>query len=124
MRGYGLFLSLEHHPQHWPCKGPITSLFWSYLGARSIPWPSKLQMAGYLGTYLAMAYSVVGICSYVILRMFYGVLQVCAISDDSNDDDDDDYDYDGSGDRDESAVPFWFLCLLCIRACSICCVRV
>ena len=32
-------------------------------------------MAGYLGTYLAMAYSVVGICSYIVLRMFYGVLQ-------------------------------------------------
>lgn len=61
--------------QHWPCRGPITSLFWSYLGARCIPWPSKLQMAGYLGTYLAMAYSVVGICSYIVLRMFYGVLQ-------------------------------------------------
>lgn len=36
-------------------------------------------MAGYLGTYLAMAYSVVGICSYIVLRMFYGVLQVCFV---------------------------------------------
>lgn len=32
-------------------------------------------MAGYLGTYLAMAYSVVGISVYILLRMFYGVLQ-------------------------------------------------
>lgn len=36
-------------------------------------------MAGYLGTYLAMAYSVVGICSYIVLRMFYGVLQVTMV---------------------------------------------
>lgn len=82
IHGHDPFLSLERPLQHWPCKGPITSLFWSYLGARSIPWPSKLQMAGYLGTYLAMAYSVVGICSYVVLRMFYGVLQVRGVSDD------------------------------------------
>lgn len=33
-------------------------------------------MAGYLGTYLAMAYSIVGICVYIALRMFYGILQV------------------------------------------------
>ncbi|CAN0191276.1 unnamed protein product [Scytosiphon promiscuus] len=72
---YGACEMLLNKFKDWPCKGPITSLFWSYLGAPCIPWPSKLQMAGYLGTYLAMAYSVVGICSYIVLRMFYGVLQ-------------------------------------------------
>ncbi|CAN0331229.1 unnamed protein product [Ascophyllum nodosum] len=72
---YGACEILFNKFKHWPCRGPITKLFWSYLGARCIPWPSKLQMLGYLGTYLAMAYSIVGIGVYVILRMFYGGLQ-------------------------------------------------
>ncbi|CAM9295184.1 unnamed protein product [Phaeothamnion confervicola] len=59
----------------WPCKGPITELYWEFLTSSSIPWPTKLTLTGYLGTYLSMGFAIWGIVAYILLRIYLPSMQ-------------------------------------------------
>lgn len=51
--------------QKWPCRGPITSMFWRYLLACGVPFPAKIRMVAYLCTYISMAFAFYGTVGYL-----------------------------------------------------------
>ena len=71
---YGCSELIFHPLRHWPTRGPLTPLFRRFI-ASTMPFPSKVTIMGYVGTYYALGSAwILTLLNYFIIGWFNGFL--------------------------------------------------